>query len=140
MKSKMVLDERGDEEIAVIVAVLKSQLEWNAEIPTRGTQQFRLELAFEERIVGPLIDQYWRTCPAPVFNQRGRIVFPPTRAVPHEIARQHFLAPWTSDRRCDRREGGHPLFVVRVLEPYREGPVPAHRMTGHLCSRRLHRQ
>src|SRR5439155_25769895 len=105
VKSKVVFNERRDEEIAVVIAVPQSQIEGDSEISTRLPQQLRLELGLQERIAGSLIDKYWRTFPAPIFNQRRRIIFAPARAVVAQITGQRLLAPWTTDRRCDRSEG-----------------------------------
>src|SRR5690349_16693482 len=61
MEAKVVLDEARDEEIAVIVTFPHPEFERHVP-PTAGLfQELRLELSFQERIPGPLIDQERRS-------------------------------------------------------------------------------
>src|SRR2546426_118887 len=79
VKSKVILDEGRDEEVAVVVTASQAKIERNTRPPASFLQQFRLELALQELIVRSLIDQNRGPGPAAVLDQRGRIVFPPAR-------------------------------------------------------------
>src|SRR5689334_16675410 len=128
MKSKMVVDERRDEEIAVVVAIAQAKVQRNAAALTRCAQQFRLELAFDELIVRSLIDDDRGTGPTALFDQCGRIVVPPWPLTGAEVSGQRFLTPRTAHRRCDWRKRRHGFVAARILERDGQRAVAAHRM------------
>src|SRR5690349_17402258 len=66
MEAKVVLSEARDEEIAVIVTFPHREFERHVPPTADLFQQLRLELSFQERIPGPLIDQERRSAPAPI--------------------------------------------------------------------------
>ena len=83
MKPQMILDERRDEEIAVVVAVAQPQVQRHACVFARLPQQLGLELAFEERIARALVDEQRRSAPAAIGDQRRRVVVAPApRSLP----------------------------------------------------------
>jgi len=53
----MILNERRNEEVAVVVTVAQAQVERNAGAPTGFAQEFGLELRVQIWIGRPLIDQ-----------------------------------------------------------------------------------
>src|SRR5882672_2656179 len=99
VESKMILDERRDEEIAVVVAVLPAQDKRHAGAGARFLQQLRLELVLEKRVLRPLIDQWGRTCPSARLDQRRGVVFAPAILVLTEVSAQRLLAPRAAHRR-----------------------------------------
>ena len=54
----MVLDERRDEVVTVVVTCVDTQLERQSTFVARLLQSFRLQLLLQKRIVGALVDQY----------------------------------------------------------------------------------
>ena len=68
VESKVILDERRDEEIAVVVAVPEAQIERHTRPPACILQQLRLQLALDEGILRTLIDEYRRPGPAARFE------------------------------------------------------------------------
>jgi len=111
MKAKMVLDEARNEEVAVAVFVLHPQLERDIALDARRAQQIRLELATREWVAGPLVDEERRPAPATVFDQRRRIVFPPSRTL---VDLDRNATPW----------GPHCAFHYRSAMRGRPRPLP----------------
>src|SRR5438067_4887785 len=126
MKPKMIFDKRRDEEVAVVVTVSQTKVERNAAALARFAQQLGFELAFDELIVGSLIDKYRRTAPAAVFDQCGGVVLAPSRRIGAQVSGQRFLSPRAAHRRRDRRERRHGLVAARILERDGERTMPAH--------------
>src|SRR6266404_4697026 len=105
MEPEVIFDESGDEEIAVVVAVLHPQIERDIMPIARLLAPVGLELSIQERVLRPLVDQERRAIPPALFKERCRIVLVPCRTIRAEVARQRFFAPWASHRRTDRSEG-----------------------------------
>ena len=57
MKPQVIGDEGGDEEIAVVVALLHAQIQRHAGTLAGVAQQLRLQLELQELVLGALVDQ-----------------------------------------------------------------------------------
>src|ERR1700681_1256992 len=98
MKPEVVFDKTGDEEVAMVVAFLHPQLERDIALNAGLFEQIRLKLVIQERVVGPLVDQERWSTPAPVFEERRRVIVAPSCTVASQIARKGFCAPRTTHR------------------------------------------
>jgi hypothetical protein len=81
MKSKVVLDKTGDEEVAVVVAFLDPQLERDIASDARLFQQIGFELVIQEWVLASLVDQERWSTPALVFEERRRVMATPSCTV-----------------------------------------------------------
>lgn len=86
MVSKVIFDERLDEVVAVIVARVAAQ---NERLPGECCgvlQPIRLELALEELVAEPLIDEQRAREAMTVLDERDGIVLTPRRAIGAQVA------------------------------------------------------
>ena len=61
MVPEMILDERRDEVVTVVIAFVTPQFEIDASIRTRSFEKVRVQLLLEELIGQALIDEYLRS-------------------------------------------------------------------------------
>jgi hypothetical protein len=90
MEAQVFLDEAGDEEIAVVVALAQVQFQRHAGALAGFAQQFGLELGFEKRVGHALVDPQGRALPAARGDQFGGVMLAPGLAVGAEIAGEAF--------------------------------------------------
>ena len=83
---QVIVDERGDEEVAVVVLLLTAQGQLLARFLARGLQQVRLELLFKERIIQALIDQNLGRQAVAVLKQGRRVLSAPCGLIVAQIA------------------------------------------------------
>ena len=57
MPAQVFFDERTDEVVAVVIALMPADLDGDAANLARGFEQFRFQLLGEVRIVGALVDE-----------------------------------------------------------------------------------
>src|SRR4051794_26229819 len=103
MPAQMVVDERLDEPVRVVVAGLSPEGQGNAGAGAGGFQQLWLQLGLEERIGLSLVDQQFGQSRA-IVDQGARVVLPPGVAVLAEVAAERLFAPRAVHRRDDWRE------------------------------------
>src|SRR5581483_1168402 len=125
--AQVILDERRDEVVAVIVTALHAQQQFLSGVAARGFEQLGLELLREEFVGVPLVDEY-RAGEPPARDQLAGIIILPALAVRTEIARKRLLAPGHAHGRYDRRERGNGFVALRMAQRDRERAVAAHRM------------
>jgi len=76
MMAQMIFHKAGNEIVAVVVALMAPQRERQTAISAGLLEKVRIELAFEELIAEPLIDQDVRPCRriAKRFNDLGGVI------------------------------------------------------------------
>src|SRR4051812_23370445 len=90
--AQMILDEGGDEIIAVVVALLHPQRQRDPGLPAGRVEQLGSQLAFEEAVASSLINEDLRNAGV-ILDERDGIRLAPRRAVWSEIAAERLLAP-----------------------------------------------
>src|SRR5688500_1631476 len=126
--AQVIVHEGRDEEVAVVVALVDAQLERLSRAGACRLEELGLELALEELVAGPLVDEELARKRA-LREQRDRVVFGP--AVPSfaEVARERLLPPGHLARRHNRRERRNRSVLAREPKRDRERSVAAHRVT-----------
>src|SRR5690606_11452876 len=104
----VVGDERGDKEIAVVIAGVQAQRQRMLGGLAGGLQQFRLELVGQEVVVLALVHQDVQLFLG-LRNQRTGIVLFPGFFVGADVVAERLFAPGAVDRRADRRKRGNGL-------------------------------
>src|SRR5574343_404144 len=108
VEADVVVDEAGDEIVAVVIAGMAAQLDRLARVDAGSFELLRIQLFGEEFIAQPLIDQCAvREGRLLLFHQQAGIMRRPLLAVFAQIAAEGFHAPWAARWRCDRRESRH---------------------------------
>src|ERR1700687_4467512 len=74
------------------------------------------------------------------FDQRGRVVFAPSRTIVSKISGKSLFAPWTTHRRTYRSKSRDSLVGLRILERNGQVAMPAHGMTENTGTRRVDRK
>jgi len=91
VESQVLVDERRDEVVAVVVAFAHSQVEGDAGALACFAQKMRLELPLEESVACALIDEDRAAGIAGILDQRRRVVRAPCRAIVAEVAGERLL-------------------------------------------------
>src|SRR5688572_28791735 len=142
MMAQVILDERRDEVIAVVVTGLAPERQWIAAVLASLFQAIRHQLRLEERIGETLIDEERR--PSVHVGQRAEefagVVRAPAFAVRPQVAAECFLSPGAMHRREDRRERGDRTKALRMTQAERQGAVAAHRMAEDALPARIYRE
>ena len=127
MPLDVIADESLDEEIAVIVAFVPAHFERLPGLAARLFQKMRMELAREELVREPLVDED-RHAERATREELRRIVLEPAAAILAQVAAERLLAPWAAARGRDGRERRKRLVLLRMTMGERERAVPAHRV------------
>ena len=137
--AQVILNERADEVIAVVVAGLQTQGQCLAVVVAGAIEAFGLQLRFEKFVRVTLIDQDRAGEPRATLDQRAGVIGFPGFAVIAEIARQCLVAPRHLAWRDDRRECGHGFVAIGVPQRDRQCAVTAHRMTADALAGHIRR-
>ena len=86
VEAQVLLDEAGDEEVAVVVTLAQVQFQCHAGTLAGLAQQFGLELGIEKRVGRALVDPQGRAAPAARGDQFGGVMLAPGLAVGAEVA------------------------------------------------------
>src|SRR5687768_15672603 len=114
--AEVILHERRDEVVRVIVAFVPAQRELLSRRLARFDEELRAQLAFEELVGETLVDEELEGKRAARANELARVVLGPRRAVLAEIAGERLLTPRHTRRSDDRRERGHARVAIAVPE------------------------
>ena len=125
MKPQMLVYKTRYEEVAVVVAIPKVQLQWVIADAGRGLKRLGLKLFRQKIIRIALIDQSRNELPCLAHQQAG-VVFGPACGVFAKIGSEGFLAPGTVDGVADRAEGRYGLESFRVAQSQNQGAVTTH--------------
>src|SRR4051794_5547309 len=125
---QVILDEAGDEVVAVIVAFTPPQDQRLARLGARGLEPLRLELAVEELVAGTLIDEQRAAEALARAQQRDRVPGGPTGPIGPEVARERLLSPGHLAGRADGRKRRHAAIAVGVPQRQRQRAMAAHRV------------
>src|SRR5207237_49064 len=123
----MIFHECGYEIIAVVVAGLTAEQQWNLRLRAGALQKLGAKLLGQELIGVADIDQQIRE-PSTVLDERDGIVSAPSRTVIAEIPAERLDAPWHLRRRDNRRKGAGGAIAIGRPQRNREGAMAAHRM------------
>lgn len=128
MVPKVVVDEAGDEEIAVVVAALAPQLQRMTNGSRGLLQVIRSQLTLQEGVVEPLVDQQ-RQPLRRRSNQVAGIPGAPAGAIRTEVAAEGLLTPGAAAGVADRRKGRDGTVEAGIAQGTDEGAVPP--SSGH---------
>src|SRR5690606_5987214 len=90
---EVILHERRDEVVAVVVLVVAAEPEALPRLGAGLLEQVGLELRVEELVGHPLVDEDLVRKRAARPDQLGRVVLRPLAAVGAEVARERLLSP-----------------------------------------------
>ena len=127
--AQVILDERADEEIAVVIAGLHAQRQRMTRRLRCGDQRLRLQLRLQEAVAVTLVDQDRQTL-LRLADQRAGVPVQPAVLVRSQIAAERLLAPGNRRRVDDGGEGRHRLVEAGMLQRADQRAMPAHRMAG----------
>src|SRR5918994_2183925 len=140
--AQVILDERRDEVIAVVVTGLAPERQRIAGVLASLFQAIRHQLQLEERIGEALIDE--ERWPSVYVGQRADefagVVRAPAFAVRPQVAAECFLPPGAMHRRDDRRECGDRTKALRMTQAERQRAMAAHRMAEDALPARIDRK
>src|SRR5690606_18275156 len=125
MMAQVVVNETGDEVIAVVIAGLQTQRQRVTDSIGRSLQCLRLELNLEKVITITLIDQQRQSLRG-LGQQRAGIPLAPARTVVAQVIGERLLAPGTVERVTDRRKRRDRLVAPRILQRANQRAVAAH--------------
>src|SRR5207237_5507035 len=125
--AQMIFHECGYEIIAVVVAGLTAEQQWNLRLRAGALQKLGAKLLGQELIGVADIDQQIRE-PSTVLDERDGIVSAPSRTVIAEIPAERLDAPWHLRRRDNRRKGAGGAIAIGMPQRNREGTMATHRM------------
>src|SRR5690606_38070480 len=123
----VVCDERRDEIIAVIVALLSPQRQLRSGLATSLLEQLWLQLLGQKLVRRALIDQDGVVVALGCKQLRG-IIRAPGFAIGTEIASKRLLTPRALHGCADWRKSRHGTILVSVPEGDHQGTVSAHGM------------
>src|SRR5262249_23172817 len=122
--TQVILDERADEVVAVIVARLHPQAQRLAGRRAGFLQQFGAEILLEELVGAALVDEDLAGKTPALRDEFAGVVLLPGLAVGTEITRECLGAAPRHARRCDDRgERRQRLVSARILQRDRERTV-----------------
>src|SRR5262249_1444123 len=102
--TQMILDERADEIVTVVVTRLQPQPQRLAAGLAGLGEPFRMQRVVEETVGDALVDEDLAGETAALLDQRAGVVLLPRVAILAEILRKRLLPPAHARRRDDRRE------------------------------------
>ena len=142
MVLQVVVDERLDEVVAVVVPRVAAQREGLANLRARDLEQMGVQLPFQKLVRQALVDEDAARVGGQglVFHQHGGIVLTPAGAVCTQVAGERLLAPGALGGRADGRKGREGFEPPRVAQGQGERAVPAHRVAKNAQALPVDRQ
>mmetsp|Transcript_26558 Transcript_26558/g.74226 ORF Transcript_26558/g.74226 Transcript_26558/m.74226 type:complete len:235 (-) Transcript_26558:159-863(-) len=128
--AQVVVDERGDEVVRVVIALLEAQLDLHRRAFRRRDQALRLQLALQELVARAHVHQHLQRRPGVVLHQLARVVGPPRVPVAPEVAREALLPPRHLRGVHNRREGRDGAVRPRVAQSQHQRAVASHGVPG----------
>src|SRR5215217_752550 len=123
---QVVLHERGDEVVAVVIPLMDAQRERLPRGVASLLQQLRLELLLEELVARALVHQQRGKPRLRGADELRGVVLAPRGSVLAQVALERLLSPGHAHGRDDGREGGHGAVALRIAQRAHQRAMASH--------------